>query len=628
MDINGVTVAVLPPGTPAYSYYYNTAGYQKIFANYLSGSNAFHGEMAAIYFLDGYIANSSYFGQFNSTTGVWQPNGNIPSFGASIYGKNGFNLLFNSAGNPGYNVASSGNQFAPYGGYQPNVVDVPAANLTNNYPIFNSLDANTTGTLTSGGMQVQSGAAITTIAFSPGTNYYWETVTANTGTYNQGIATISGGTLTTYALSSLYIKTGFRYNGTTGVLQYTGDGSTWFNFSGTFNGGPYFIYASVSGTGAYVQLNCGQKPFNYPVPSGYLPINSTNFTSTIKTGQTNFYSLAYNGNGSSQNITFASPGGFQPDLIWLKNLTVSNDWQVVDSYNKTSNLALNLNTPASNTVVTNGITSLDSNGFSLGGNGSYNSGTSNYTAMCWKAGGQYYHAPSISGTISSLASTNNTAGFSIVNYTGTGSNGTVGHGLNTTPGFIIVKGTSGTNNTNWAVYHQSLTANYFLTLDTQNGSSANSTYWNNTAPTTTVFSIGTNVDVNTSSTSYTAYCWSPIAGYSKFDQYVGNGSTTGPFVYTGFQPAFVLIKSTLSGVSAQDWVLVNTTSPTVLNNTTNPASTYLLPNSSLYQTSGITVDLLSNGFKVRSTNARVNTSGQQYVYMAFAKTPALISDAK
>jgi hypothetical protein len=205
-----------------------------------------------------------------------------------------------------------------------------------------------------------------------------------------------------------------------------------------------------------------------------------------------------------------------------------------------------------------------------------------------------------------------TQGFSVVTYTGTGANATVGHGLGVAPSMMIIKNRASA--TNWIVYSNVIGAANFLSLNLTNASAAATTTFNSTAPTSSVFSIGTSTGVNASASTHVAYCFSAVAGYSAFGSYTGNGSTDGPFVYTGFRPRFVIIKCTSD--AGQVWLLLDTSRSTY-----NVASENLIPNESSVESTNPRLDFLSNGIKIRNTYGNQNTNGSTYIYMAFAEVP-------
>jgi hypothetical protein len=261
--------------------------------------------------------------------------------------------------------------------------------------------------------------------------------------------------------------------------------------------------------------------------------------------------------------------------------------------------------------------SLGSDSSSYGTNQALNdsSQTATYVGWGWKANGS--GSSNTDGDITSTVSASTTSGFSIVSYTGTGSNATVGHGLGVAPQMIIVKNRDGGTD-NWGVYHKELGANNWLKLNTTDATATDTVIWNNTAPTSSVFSVGTSVGTNESGENFIAYCFAEKKGFSKFGSYTGNGSTNGTFVYTGFKPAFVIYKK--SSASATDWIMVD-----------NKRNTFNVLNKELYSNESAsegTVDLLdftSNGFKCRRTHTSQNESGQTYIYMAFAENPFVTS---
>ena len=201
----------------------------------------------------------------------------------------------------------------------------------------------------------------------------------------------------------------------------------------------------------------------------------------------------------------------------------------------------------------------------------------------------------------------------MVTYTGTGANATVGHGLGVAPNVMIIKNRTSANS--WPVYHSSLGNTQLIVLDLTNAASTSSVYWNNTSPTTSVFTIGTAGSLNTNTSNYVAYCFADVEGYSKFGSYTGNGSADGPFTFTGFRPAYVLIKRT---DAAGTWIIKDTS-----RNVYNTATSNLYPNLSNAEDNYATVelDMISNGFKLRGTAADQNASGGTYIYMSFASNP-------
>ena len=231
-----------------------------------------------------------------------------------------------------------------------------------------------------------------------------------------------------------------------------------------------------------------------------------------------------------------------------------------------------------------------------------------------------FGSSNFSGSIQSTVSANTTAGFSIVSYTGTGSNATIGHGLGKKPDWIIVKAYEDAQQ--WAVQHSALGATKGIRINTTAAAYTSSTRWNNTEPTSSVFSVGSEAEVNTNTEDHIAYCFTSIKGYSKFGSYTGNGNSDGAFVYTGFKPAFIIQKST--SINA-NWPIWDST-----RNTSNIAHRVLntdLSDAEYTSADGVVgIDILSNGFKMRDNNATRNQSGVNYIYIAFAESPFVNSN--
>jgi hypothetical protein len=326
----------------------------------------------------------------------------------------------------------------------------------------------------------------------------------------------------------------------------------------------------------------------------------------------------YTGNGSTQTITnTVGSTSFQPDFVWIKLRNQAGDYHnLFDSVRGIYKRIFSNDTQAENTN-TDTLTAFNSNGFSVGTNGNVNTNAINIIGWQWKAG-----TTSVTNTNGSITSTVNagaTQGFSVVTYTGTGSSATVGHGLGVAPSMIICKARGQAEN--WAVYHSSLSnaVNVALFLNLTNAvSSASNAYWNSTAPSSTVFSVNTATTTNAANTMV-AYCFSAVAGYSAFGSFTGNGSADGPFVYTGFRPAFVMAK--LSSATG-DWNIVDDMRQTYNDASGNPV---LRANTSGTEEDVDTMqgqmDILSNGFKLRSNNSSLNASGGTIIYAAFAKNP-------
>ena len=358
-------------------------------------------------------------------------------------------------------------------------------------------------------------------------------------------------------------------------------------------------------------------------------------TYAIPDGRTVMAATLYTGDGTSTKSFSNAVNGvsFQPDLVWQKIRSgTTQGTGVFDSIRGTTGQALD--TAATTAEGTwNGanasdygyVSAFNSDGFSVndgaiattGGYVNYSART--YVAWQWKAGGT--SASNTNGSITSSVSANTTAGFSVVTYTGTGANATVGHGLGVAPSMAIIKRRS-TSGSNWLVFHTSMTATSALYLNTTEAKQTFADIWNNTAPTSTVMSLGTTDNCNLNGGTYVGYFFAAVAGYSTFGSYTGNGSTDGPFVFTNFQPRWLMIKRTDS--SPYNWVIVDTA-----RNTYNVANAQLSANlSDAENTSYAAIDLNSNGFKMRTTDGAYNASGGTYVYACFASNPMKYANAR
>jgi len=328
-----------------------------------------------------------------------------------------------------------------------------------------------------------------------------------------------------------------------------------------------------------------------------------------------FDATLYTGSSSAQSITNA--GGFQPDFVWGKNRTAINSHRLTDSVRGVGKVMFSDGTSA-NTTGDGQLSSFNSNGwtFTSGAGAGLNETGNNYVAWNWKAGGTA--VTNTSGTISSQVSANPTAGFSVVTYTNTGSAGTVGHGLGIAPQMIIAKSSASVEN--WQVYHVSVGNTYNIYLNTTAAKvGPSNTYWNSTSPTSTVFSVNSWANAD----AHVAYCFAPVAGYSAFGSYVGNSSADGPFLYTGFRPRWIMLK--VASGQTGDWLILDTSRDTY-----NVASNLLYANSTAAQDSpgGYTVDIVSNGFKLRHSSFGFNNTSGTYIYAAFAEAPFKFSNGR
>jgi hypothetical protein len=389
--------------------------------------------------------------------------------------------------------------------------------------------------------------------------------------------------------------------------------------TGYFNFGQNPTFSGNTTAGTFTDTN-GKGLFKYQPPSGFLALCEDNLpTPAISDPGKHFKTVLYTGTGASRGVVGV---GFTPDLVWVKSRTDTNGHGIYDSV-RGAQRTLSSNSTAAESINP-AVNSFDVDGFSLGNSSDVNGGA-NYTAWCWRAGAGTT-STNTNGSITSVVSANQDAGFSIVSWTGNGSStATVGHGLGKTPAFLISKARSGTND--WWVVHKSGNGNLQLNttsaLITSGGSGGSMGFPSTLTNTTFTFTAGSsNVNnVNASGTTYVTYCWAEIEGFSKFGSYIGNNSTDGPFVYCGFKPAWLMIKNTSA---ASQWRILDSSRDSV-----NPASRTLRGNDVNIEDSGIyNIDFLSNGFKLRATGTDITDSGNVYIFAAWAESPFSYSNSK
>ena len=331
---------------------------------------------------------------------------------------------------------------------------------------------------------------------------------------------------------------------------------------------------------------------------------------TINKSTDYFNTKLYSGTGSSQNITGV---GFQPDFTWIKSRSTSHEHKLIDVVRGVTKAVASDNTTQEFTDV-QGLTAFGSNGYTIGTDSYYNTNGHNYASWNWKAGtgqGSSNTAGSINTTYTSV---NTTAGFSISSYTGNASAGaTIGHGLGAVPKFVIFKRLNSAGS--WQVYHHSIGNDHVLKLNSTDNKANDDTFLYDTTPSSTLITLGGGGLVNGSGNNFICYAFAEKTGYSKFGSYVGNGNANGTFIYTGFKPAFIIIKRLSDGY---DWVMY-----TNKINGMNVMNDYLAPNSTaaeVVNNANQILDITSNGFKHRGTGASTNGNGQNYIYMAFGQS--------
>jgi hypothetical protein len=634
-----------------------------------SFSSYLNGYLADIHFIDGQALDPTSFGEYD-TNGVWQPK----AFSGGSFGTNGFRLPFSdnsTAAALGTDTSGNSNSWTPNnfsvaaGAGNDSLVDTPTngsqvdtgvgGEVVGNYCTLNPLFSGTT--LTNGNLDAEGPSnnwfiGRGTIAFPIADKWYWEATVTGTAaaSYSINVATAaaanSTGDVTTatgiYGIVNNTSTTTTKFiNGTAStistaaawaqndILMCAYDGATgkvWFGRNGTWypptNGGSagnpgagtnetmtasgtVFPAVHCYGTSGDMTVNFGQRPFAYTAPSGFKALCTTNLPEpTIADGSTAMDVKLYTGNGSTQTISGLN---FSPDFGWFKRRGPSAASHFLFDQVRGAGKFLVSNTTAAegnDSVYT--LQSFNSDGYTMGSTGAMNESGSTYVVWSWDAGSST--VTNTAGSISSQVRANASAGFSVVTFTSSSSVSTVGHGLGVAPYLIITKNRSVSNT--WWTYHNAIGNTKAMRLDTTDAQTTISSTWNNTSPTSTVFTVGGEWG---NGNNIVAYCFAPVAGYSSFGSYTGNGSTDGPFVYTGFRPRWILYKRT---DTTGYWLLVD-----ALRNGFNPDNNTLCPNLSDAEDPTDVLDILSNGFKLRVTGSSSNASGGTYIYYAVAENP-------
>ena len=619
-----------------------------------SGANNFYnGYITEVNFVDGQALDPTSFGEFKS--GVW-----IPKSYSGTYGTNGFYLDFATRATDPIDASGNGNNWGSV-----NVVstDWMLDSPTNNFPTLNPLYGPLI-TYSEGNLRFYYGGAYAgtapTMYTGKNQKYYSEELIVALGG-DKGIAVIADNEVesigwiyngNTYgSLAAGFVMPsyttgdiiGYAVDGTTNQVQFykngVAAGSAWqfstakpisfrthtgYMYGGSdciANFGQDSSFAGNKTAQGNTDAN-GIGDFYYAPPAGYLALCTANLPDpAIDPAQDDvpadyFNTVLYTATG---NDNLAITGvGFQPDFTWIKSRSSAYSHNVYDAVRGVSKrLQTNLTNAESSPI--SGVKSFDADGFTLGNDTNDTNFTSGVTYASWNWLAGNGTVSNTDGTIASTVSANQKAGFSIVAYTGNSIAGaTVGHGLTQAPDVLIVKNRSGSYG--WLVYNSALTYIYYMTLNTFNAASSGGNVWN-TDPTNDVFYLNTFPEVNSTSNNYIAYCFHSVEGFSKFGSYIGNGSTDGPFVYTGFRPAFVLLKNASTGNT--DWSLYDSARETY-----NTVDQYLIPNKSNAEASpsAEALDLTSNGFKVRGSWVGMNSN--TIIYMAFAEMPFKYSNAR
>ena len=617
-----------------------------------NNSAHFEGYMAEIHFVDGQNLTSTDFGEFN-TAGVWGPKKY-----AGTYGTNGFYLDFSDPADIGADRSGNGNNWTASGFELTNTTspsyDWMADSPTTNWCTLNPLNVNdgpSATALSNGNLDLTAQAGHWgTIAVTSG-KWYWEvTLTGTSSEYNYffGAKSVQGGTAVarmmcnggntpdgnniigsangtktqpTGSRPSLPATIGVKLDMDNGDIEFVQGGVVNGKMTGitNWNGAvaPFIAANTTTFNFKTATLNFGQRPFAYTPPTGFKALSTNNLPEPkVKDGSEYFDTFLYNGTNSSSASNKTGGFSWTPDFVWIKHRNGTNSHRLIDAVRGTGKSLITNSTGGEVNSTTTAPTAFTSGGFTTEtSDNSINGLTSDiYVAWNWRAGG----APvtNTAGTIPSQVSANPTAGFSIVTWTGTGADGSYGHGLGAQPSMIIHKRRDSTSD--WHVWHKGLpTKNptydviYLNLTDPQNSGNGNIFRLD---PTSTLIYAGSASSHNVSGATYVDYVFSEVEGYSKFGSYTGNNSTDGPFVWCGFKPRWLMIRRS---DSTESWLMFDTARETY-----NPTDDVLYANLANAEAPNYTPqDFTSNGFKIRTTATSTNASGGTYIYMAFAEHP-------
>ena len=573
------------------------------------------------------------------------------------YGTNGFKFDFADSADLGNDVSGNSNDYTSSGlDADDQVVDTP----TNNFP---TIMRNTTiVTMSEGNLQIDSTASISwqiipcSVRLPTTGKWCWEVERINNGVVQLGFIGASklnsfwGGPSQYYALTSDnftnyylgYGESGSEVDGVgaavaglvsvanggllqmlldqdAGTMTYYANGVLQKEWTGINT--MAYAYVNVYGDNwgvPHIRVDFGQNGFTR-VDTDYNYISTANFPQpTILDGTANFQPTLYTGDGSVRNIDQTGNSTFQPDFVWLKNRSQADSHMLIDAARGVTK-EIHSDTAAIQTTDANGLTSFDSDGFGLGsGAGGYNDNLENFVAWQWLVGGGA-GSSNTDGTINTTTTTvNTTSGISISTYTGNATGGaTIGHGLGVIPQMILIKCIAGSAH-NWVVYHERVAATDpetdYLVLDGNAAALDQTNIFNDTAPTSSVFSLGSSAAVNTNAIGFVAYAFASIEGYSHFGNYVGNGNVRGAPAIVGFKPAFVMIKKT-SGTGG--WVIYDSQRSPY-----NEIDDQFFADTAAAETTGSEeIDFTALGFQIRTADSDVNTLSGNYIYMAFAEHP-------
>jgi hypothetical protein len=608
----------------------------------------FDGYMTEINFIDGQALTADDFGEFDDN-GTWKPLAYTGTYGTNGFYLNGVGVTDESGNgndwtNNNLNLSTSTADTYDQMKDTPSLVDENAGNFWT----FNPLIPVTGADYSNGNLQYTSTSANKSGFASPlptTGKWYWEGEwLTNGGGSNPVIGIAQAGFENTQGADGElgYRTTGNKFDEEATEIAYgaswtIGDvigvvvdmdaGTIGFYKNGVSQGTAFTTVLTaltqpvkpmfrVNVANDVLSLNFGQRPFAYTPPSGFLKLNTFNLPdSTIEKGADYFNTVLYTGTGAIQSITV----GFQPDFSWFKKRSSAESNILQNSIAGNTKFLISNSTAVEDTSSAL-IQSFNIDGVTIGASSTINGASTTYVAWNWLASNTT--ASNTDGDTPSTVSPNTTAGFSVVSYTGSGYLGTglpttVGHGLGVAPKFIFLK--SRTTVEPWLTYHGSLGGTQYVFLNQTDKANSNIAFFNNTNPTSTVFSLGNSAAGNTNAATYIAYCFAEVPGYSAFGSYEGNANNDGPFVYTGFRPSFLIVKSV---DSTSDWLLTDSKRIGF-----NPDNEYMEVNNANAEGTVNTVDFVSNGFKLRDRTTDPNVA-ETYIYMAFAESPFKNSNAR
>jgi len=634
----------------------------------------FDGYMADVNFIDGQALDPSYFGQTSAITGVWEPKQYSGTYGNNGWHLEFKDTTVGQDTSGNNNDWTPNNFSTTLGTTYDLMTDVPtqwsprdgSANVRGNYATLNPLSPTPYGSLSNGNLLFTNagadwGGSKSTFAIPITGKWYAEFTIGNTSSnsaqLDMGIFSSSNpngydwtGSYGLEMNNGFFLVTNGSYSSNRGsttaggtVLQiavdsdagkvWFGVANSWYDTYNTTNGNPsagtnpsasginFSTTTYFMGVKNYLNnctANFGQRPFTYTPPTGFKSLCTTNLPTptigaTVATAANKYFdATTYTGTGATLSVTNA--GTFQPDFVWLKSRSAATNHQAFDAVRGATKVSV-INAAEAESTSANTITSFNSNGFTVGTNTAINTSSATYVAWQWWAGGST--VTNTTGSISAQVRASTTTGFSIATYTGNGTGGaTIGHGLGAAPSMLIFRNRDAADNSA-LVWHTGFNTNQGQMLLSSSAAiynPGNGLYFNSTTPGASVVTLGTSGGTNGSGSNMIMYAWTPIAGFSAFGSYTGNGSADGTFVYTGFRPRYFMIKNT----SIESWELFDTSRSTF-----NQAVALLEADSSGAENTSSTsaIDILSNGFKQRNTRAATNGSGATYIYMAFAENP-------